>query len=173
VIEIVEFMHPRADEIADTMPAAVGRWMLRNRIVKALLMRLTSRGRKVRTTSLRGFLLLYGVASSRRSDAALRHQREMRFLDEWLERVYRAAGTDFTAIESPACATSSKDMATLGARTYQVSGDFCFHVREAASSVRHAAEGVDRGGWKGRGRRRDARGAKSIGEFERGQRDGR
>ncbi|MGQ0681713.1 DUF6537 domain-containing protein, partial [Bradyrhizobium sp.] len=95
VIEIVEFMHPRLEEIADTMPAALGRWMLRNRTVKALLMRLTSRGRKVRTTSLRGFLLLYGLASLKAfRRGSLRHQREMRFLDEWLEAVRRAAGID-------------------------------------------------------------------------------
>jgi len=95
VIEIVEFMHPRLEEIADTMPAAVGRWMLRNATVKALLTRLTSRGRKVRTTSLHGFLLLYCVASLKAfRRGSLRHQREMRFLDEWLETLRRVAGID-------------------------------------------------------------------------------
>jgi indolepyruvate ferredoxin oxidoreductase beta subunit len=95
VVEIVEFMHPRTEEIADTMPAAIGRWMLRNKPVKALLDRLTSRGRMVRTTSLRGFLLLYAVASLKPlRRGSLRHEREMRFITEWLERVRRAAGTD-------------------------------------------------------------------------------
>jgi len=101
VIEIVEFMHPRIEEIADSMPAAVGRWMLQSNAAKALLGRLTSRGRQVRTTSLRGFLLLYGVASLKRfRRGSLRHQREMRFLDEWLDDVRRAAAID------PALATA-------------------------------------------------------------------
>jgi indolepyruvate ferredoxin oxidoreductase beta subunit len=69
--------------------------MLRNRAMKSLLMRLTSRGRTVRTTSLRGFLLLYCVASLKPiRRGSLRHDREMRFLTEWLETVRRAAGID-------------------------------------------------------------------------------
>jgi indolepyruvate ferredoxin oxidoreductase beta subunit len=101
IIEIVEFMHPRVEEVADTMPAAVGRFMLRNKLVKALLARLTSRGRMVRTTSLRGFLLLYCVASLKLyRRGSLRHDREMGFLTEWLEIVRRAASIDVSlAIE--------------------------------------------------------------------------
>ncbi len=95
IIEIVEFMHPRVEEIADTMPAAVGRWVLRNKLVKALLARPTSRGRMVRTTSLRGFLLLYCVASLKPlRRGSLRYDREMRFLTQWLEIVRRAADID-------------------------------------------------------------------------------
>ncbi len=95
VVDIVEFMHPRIEEIADTMPAAIGRWMLRNRLARAVLTRLTARGRKVHTTSLHGFLLLYCVASLKRfRRGSLRHDREMRFLAEWLETVRGAAAID-------------------------------------------------------------------------------
>lgn len=95
IVEIVEFMHPRVEEIADTMPAAVGRFMLRNKFLKAFLARLTSHGRMVQTTSLRGFLLLYCVASLKRfRRGSLRHDREMRLLTEWLEIVRRAASID-------------------------------------------------------------------------------
>jgi indolepyruvate ferredoxin oxidoreductase beta subunit len=97
IVEIVEFMHPRVEEIADTMPAAIGRWMLRNKPINRLLARLTSRGRMVRTTSLRGFLLLYCVASLKPfRRGSLRHDREMRFLTEWLETVRSTAGTDIS-----------------------------------------------------------------------------
>jgi indolepyruvate ferredoxin oxidoreductase beta subunit len=101
IIEIAEYMHPRVQEVADTMPAAVGRFMLRNKLVKALIARLTSRGRIVRTTSLRGFLLLYLVASLKPyRRGSLRHDREMRFLTEWLEIVRRAVSIDVSlAIE--------------------------------------------------------------------------
>jgi indolepyruvate ferredoxin oxidoreductase, beta subunit len=95
IIEIVEFMHPRVEEITDTMPAAAGRWMLRNKLAKSLLVRLTTRGRMVRTTSLRGFLLLYFVASLKPfRRGSLRYAREMQFLTQWLEIVRRAAGID-------------------------------------------------------------------------------
>jgi indolepyruvate ferredoxin oxidoreductase beta subunit len=95
IIEIVEFMHPRVEEIADTMPAAIGRRLLRNKPARTLVTRLASRGRMVRTTSLRGFLLLYCVASLKPfRRGSLRHDREMRFLTEWLEIVRRAAAID-------------------------------------------------------------------------------
>jgi indolepyruvate ferredoxin oxidoreductase beta subunit len=97
IVEIVEFMHPRVEEIADTMPAAMGRWLLRNRPARTLVARLTSRGRMVRTTSLRGFLLLYCVAALKPlRRGSLRHDREMRFLTEWLEIVRRAADIDIS-----------------------------------------------------------------------------
>src|SRR5450759_742654 len=77
------------------MPAPVWRWVLRSKLVKAFLARLTSRGRMVRTTSLRGFLLLYCVASLKPfRRGSLRYDREMRFLTQWLEIVRRAADID-------------------------------------------------------------------------------
>jgi len=95
IVEIAEFMHPRVEEIADTMPAAIGRWLLRNKPARTLVAQLTSRGRMVRTTSLRGFLLLYCVAALKPfRRGSLRHDREIRFLTEWLEAVRRAAAID-------------------------------------------------------------------------------
>jgi indolepyruvate ferredoxin oxidoreductase beta subunit len=101
IVEIVEFMHPRIEEIADTMPAPIGRWLLRSKFAKSVLARLTSRGRTIRTTSLRGFLLLYGLASLKRfRRSTLRFSRETRFLEQWLQTVRRAIDTDVTvAIE--------------------------------------------------------------------------
>lgn len=97
IIDIVEFMHPRIEEIADTMPAPIGRWLLRNRLARSVVGKLTSRGRMVRTTSLSGFLMLYVLASMkgiRRS--TLRFSREQQFLAEWLETVHRAAALDMS-----------------------------------------------------------------------------
>ncbi len=95
VVEIVEFMHPRLQEVADTMPASLGRWLLRNKAARSVLVRLTSRGRMVRTTSLRGFLMLYCVASLKPlRRKTLRYERETRFLADWLATVRRAADID-------------------------------------------------------------------------------
>ena len=95
IVEIAEFMHPRLAEIADTLPAPLGRRVLRSRFAKALVTRLTARGRIVRTTSLHGFLLLYCVATLKPfRRGALRHDREMRFLTEWLDLVREAAAVD-------------------------------------------------------------------------------
>ncbi len=92
LLEIAEFMHPRIEEIADTMPAGVGRLLLRSAAAKAILRQLTGRGRVVRTTSLRGFLLLYGVASlkpwRRRS---LGFAKETAFIEDCLGLIWAAA----------------------------------------------------------------------------------
>ena len=63
ILEIAEFMHPRTQEIADTLPAPLGRFILRTGWVRGLIDRMTRKGRVVKTTSLRGFLLLYVVAA--------------------------------------------------------------------------------------------------------------
>jgi indolepyruvate ferredoxin oxidoreductase beta subunit len=95
ILEIVEFMHPRIEEVADTLPAGIGRWVLRNSVARRVLTRLTARGRKVHTTSLRGFLLLYGLASMKgMRRGTLRFQREMSFLAEWMDTVRSAATVD-------------------------------------------------------------------------------
>ena len=44
---INEFLHPRIEEIADTLPASWGRWLLKTGWAKALLRPLTSKGRVV------------------------------------------------------------------------------------------------------------------------------
>lgn len=95
VLEIVEFMHPRLEEVADSLPAALGRWVLRNPLARRGLGRLTSKGRIVKTTSLCGFILLYGVASLKGiRRRTLRFQRETAFIDKWLDKVRQAAAID-------------------------------------------------------------------------------
>lgn len=49
-LDIHEFLHPRVEEIADTLPAALGRWLLRIGWARALLGRFTQQGRKVQTS---------------------------------------------------------------------------------------------------------------------------
>ena len=89
-LHINEFLHPRLEEVADTLPAAWGRWLLGSAWARRLLAPLTDRGRVVRTSSLRGFLLLYGVASLRRwRPRSLRYQVEQLRIEAWLAEVAR------------------------------------------------------------------------------------
>jgi indolepyruvate ferredoxin oxidoreductase beta subunit len=96
ILEIAEFMHPRTQEIADTLPAPLGRWMLRTTWLRRLIDAMTTKGRTVKTSSLRGFLLLYMVASfkplRRRS---LRYEVENRALEGWLATITRYAATNY------------------------------------------------------------------------------
>jgi indolepyruvate ferredoxin oxidoreductase beta subunit len=96
IMQINEFMHPRVEEIADTLPAGLGRWVLATGWARALVHRFAHKGRVIRTTSLRGFLLLYCVAGlkgmRRRS---LRFQVEQAKITEWLGHIRTEAGADY------------------------------------------------------------------------------
>ena len=89
-LHINEFLHPRLEEIADTLPAAWGRWLLRTDWARKLVGRYASSGRVVRTSSLRGFLLLYSVASLRRwRPKSLRFETEQQRIGAWLADLRR------------------------------------------------------------------------------------
>jgi indolepyruvate ferredoxin oxidoreductase beta subunit len=96
ILEIAEFFHPRTQEIADTLPAGLGRWLMRNGFARGLLDHATRKGRVVKTTSLGGFLLLYALSQlkplRRRS---LRFATEQAALAEWLDLVAETARTDY------------------------------------------------------------------------------
>jgi indolepyruvate ferredoxin oxidoreductase, beta subunit len=94
ILEIAEFMHPRTQEIADTLPAPLGRWMLRTGWMHRLLDRMTRKGRVVKTSSLRGFLLLYLVAAFKPlRPRSLRYGVEQKHLEDWLATIQRLTAT--------------------------------------------------------------------------------
>jgi indolepyruvate ferredoxin oxidoreductase beta subunit len=96
IIEIAEFMHPRTQEIADTLPAPLGRFILGNDLVRGVIDRLTRKGKTVKTTSLRGFLLLYTVAALKPlRPKSLRYGEEQKSLEEWLETITATASKNY------------------------------------------------------------------------------
>lgn len=101
LLDISEYMHPRVQEIADTLPAALGRWLLAAGWPRRMLERVTKSGRIVKTTSVRGFLLLYVVAALKPlRPRSLRYAIEQPLLDDWLAIVGDTARTDYAlAIE--------------------------------------------------------------------------
>ena len=85
MLDINEFLHPRLEEIADTLPAAMGRWLLQTPWARNFVGRFTKQGRIVKTTSLRGYLLLYFVAELRVTRPySLRYALEQERISEWL-----------------------------------------------------------------------------------------
>lgn len=94
IVAVTEFMHPRLQEVADSLPAGLGRWAAR----QAWLGRWFAKGRKVETSSLRGFLMLSLLATGRRwRRATLRFQREDAAIEAWLARVSALAASDYAA----------------------------------------------------------------------------
>lgn len=85
LLQLTEYMHPRAAEIAGMLPqrlgakvAANGRWMAR-------LDRWFNKGRHLRTDGLRAYLMLYVLAGLKhRRLGTLRHAQETAHLNDWL-----------------------------------------------------------------------------------------
>lgn len=86
LMHVTEFLHPRAEEIVSLLPAKLGAAWAANPRRMALIDRLFNKGRRLRTDSLRGFLMLHilgGLKGWRRK--SLRHATEMAHLERWLQ----------------------------------------------------------------------------------------
>jgi len=85
VMQVTEFLHPRAEELVSLLPARMGARWAANPKRMALIDRLFNKGRRMRTDSLRGFLALYvlgGMKGWRLK--TLRHADEMAHMERWL-----------------------------------------------------------------------------------------
>lgn len=92
LLAINEYMHPRLQEICETLPGGIGRWLLGSGLPRKLVERMTQHGRVIRTSSLRGYLLLRCVAAtSRWRLSTTRYAEENRRIDEWLRRIAATA----------------------------------------------------------------------------------
>lgn len=118
VLQVTEFLHPRAEEIVSLMPAGMGaRWAANPRRM-ALIDRLFSRGRRVRTDRLLPFLTLYllaGLKGWRRR--TFRHAQEVAHLDRWLDLALSEASGDYAlAVEIIRCRRLIKGYSDTHAR---------------------------------------------------------
>ncbi|HEX4233625.1 MAG TPA: indolepyruvate oxidoreductase subunit beta family protein [Caldimonas sp.] len=94
VLAIDEYLHPRVQEIAETLPASIGRRIERPGWLRDVVERATRRGRIVTTSSLAGFLLLRTVAAMRRwRRATTRHAAENTAIEAWLARIVATAAS--------------------------------------------------------------------------------
>jgi len=102
IVELTEYMHPRLEEICETLPASLGRRILASEGLSRRLKPLFTKGRHVETTSLRWFLMLSLLAGWRRwRRGTLRYQIEQARIDDWLSLVRSADAA--TALELVKC----------------------------------------------------------------------
>lgn len=96
IVEIAEFLHPRLQEIAESVPAPLGRFLERNALARWSIHRMTRSGKVVATTSIRGFLLMSAVASLKpRRRSSMRYAAEQKAIEAWLGEVLRFAAIDY------------------------------------------------------------------------------
>ncbi|QQC66485.1 indolepyruvate oxidoreductase subunit beta family protein [Paraburkholderia ginsengisoli] len=118
LLAINEFMHPRLEEICETLPASLGNWLMRPHWVHRLVRRFTREGRVVTTSSLRGYLMLYAVSRMRGwRRATLRYQVEDARIEHWLSQVLDAAQRNTAlAVEVAQCQRLVKGYSDTHAR---------------------------------------------------------
>ena len=85
VLRLTEYFHPRAEEIAGLMPAAMGARTQANPALMARLDKWFGKGRRLRTDSLRAFVMLHilgGLKGYRLR--TYRHVLEVSHMEQWL-----------------------------------------------------------------------------------------
>ena len=105
VVHLTEYFHPRVDELCATLPYRLGQLARTGFGDSALAHRLIDRGRRIRSDSLRGFLLLYSIAGLRRfRRRLLRHREEMQHIGRWLDALTATVASDYAlAVELARC----------------------------------------------------------------------
>lgn len=85
ILHTTEFMHPRMDEVAATLPAALAERLIARTALFNWLDRRINKGRRVKTYSLRWFLMLSLLARWKaKRRITLRHSIEVAHRDAWL-----------------------------------------------------------------------------------------
>lgn len=118
VMQVTEFLHPRAEELVSLLPARMGARWAANKDRMALIDRLFNKGRRLRTDSLRGFVMLHvlgGLKGWRRR--TLRHAEEVAHLERWLETALGYLPTSYDlAVEVIRCRRLLKGYSDTHAR---------------------------------------------------------
>lgn len=91
IVQLTEYLHPRLEEICETLPLSIGRRLLASKRAKRIFEPLFAKGRHVETTRLRWFLALYALAGWRRwRRGTLRYALEQARIEDWLALVRSA-----------------------------------------------------------------------------------
>jgi indolepyruvate ferredoxin oxidoreductase beta subunit len=124
VVYVTEFMHPRYQELCDTLPAALGRRLGQSDRAARLLGPLFRRGRHVNTAKLSGFLPLFLLARLRPfRRGTLRYRVEQDRIEAWLARLAASTGDYDLAVEIAECQRLIKgygDTHARGLKSYEV-----------------------------------------------------
>jgi indolepyruvate ferredoxin oxidoreductase, beta subunit len=104
LFEVREFLHPRIDEITDTLPTALGAWLRSSRTFERLVHRATDKGMILNTTSVFGYALLTTMARCRPlRPRSLRFGHEQEAIDRWIARALAVADDPDLAREIIEC----------------------------------------------------------------------
>lgn len=94
IVYMTEFMHPRFEEVCETLPAGLGARLHASTRARRCFAPLFRKGRHIQTAHIGGFLLLYTLARLRRwRRGTLRYRLEQQRIGAWLDHVKSLAAT--------------------------------------------------------------------------------
>lgn len=95
LLHITEYMHPRLEELCESLPASIGRRVLASKRLSSWLAPMFRKGRHVRSTSIGWFAMLSVVAGMRRwRRSTLRYAVEQGRIERWIDEVRGAAAVN-------------------------------------------------------------------------------
>ena len=87
-LHVVEYVHPRLEEMCDLLPGALARLVQNSQHLQSLLRPFFKSGRHINTTHLAGFMLLSSLASLKRwRRKTSRYPIQQKFIENWLEQL--------------------------------------------------------------------------------------
>lgn len=118
VMQVTEFLHPRAEEIVSMLPARMGARWAGNPKRMALIDRMFNKGRRLRSDTLLAFVPLYLLGGLKFwRPRTLRHAEEQAHLTAWLARATGLIATDYDlAVEVLRCRRLVKGYSDTHAR---------------------------------------------------------
>lgn len=107
-VRIVEYFHPRFEEICDVLPNGLGERLHNSAAMRRFLSPFFKSGRNITTSNVSGYLLLHLLAKLRRfRRGSYRFKRQRAFIEDWLDRVNLAADARYDDALSMARAVES------------------------------------------------------------------
>ncbi len=95
IVQVYEYMHPRVEEFCDLMPPIAARAVLRSTWARRALGLVLGKGRRIPTTTLRGYLPLYALSSLKFwRRFTFKYQQENQRIEKWLTLIADTAGKD-------------------------------------------------------------------------------
>ena len=92
MVQVREFLHPQIEEITDTLPTPIGRWLLNSKPFQWIVFKITNKGIKIQTSSVWGFTVLYLLAKLRPlRRRSLRFGIEQNRIDNWISTLVSLA----------------------------------------------------------------------------------
>lgn len=96
LMQVTEFLHPRAEELVSLLPAKMGARWAANPARMQTVDRLFNKGRRIRTDRLSGFLTLYILGGLKWwRPRTLRHAQEMQHLEAWIAKARAALAVNY------------------------------------------------------------------------------